>query len=102
MDVERQRATSGHPLKPRAVRRRIDRVLKRSIKFSLGNRKPAVEYALRWGRNLDAKKADEFIGMYVNELTLDYGERGRRAVELFLAQGAEAGLVPPVEVAFTE
>ena len=57
---------------------------------------------MKYAGGMDKERADKFVGMYVNELTLDYGERGRTAVEQFLARGAEAGLVPPVELAFCD
>src|SRR5688572_15517671 len=69
-------------------------VLKRSIQFSLDHRKPAVEYALRFGRDLNRELADQFVGMYVNHWTIDYGPRGREAITRLLAEGARAGLVP--------
>ena len=72
-------------------------VLKRSIQYSLDHRKPAVDYALKFGRDLDRNLADQFVGMYVNEWTLDYGPRGREAITRLLREGAAAGLVPPVE-----
>ena len=71
-------------------------VLKRSIQFSLDNRAKAVEYALQFGRDLDVKLADKFVGMYVNHWTVDYGARGREAITLLLSEGAKAGLVPNV------
>jgi 1,4-dihydroxy-6-naphthoate synthase len=71
-------------------------VLKRSIQFSLDNRAKAVEYALKFGRDLDRKLADRFVGMYVNDWTLDYGPRGREAITVLLTRGARAGLVPDV------
>jgi 1,4-dihydroxy-6-naphthoate synthase len=55
-----------------------------------------VEYALRFGRDLDRDLADQFVGMYVNDWTLDYGPRGREAITRLLRDGAEAGLVPDV------
>jgi 1,4-dihydroxy-6-naphthoate synthase len=70
--------------------------LKRSIEYSLEHRSEAVEYALQFGRDLDRKLADQFVGMYVNKWTLDYGPRGREAITLLLKRGAEAGLVPDV------
>lgn len=73
--------------------RRIDRVLKRSVQFSLDHRAAAVEHALQWGRGLDRAKGDKFVGMYVNELTLDTGGIGRPAIERYLAQAAELGLI---------
>ena len=77
--------------------------MKTSIQYSLDNRKEAVEYALKFGRGLDEQLADRFVGMYVNEWTLDYGPRGREAVRRILAEGAAAGLVPEVgEIDFVE
>jgi 1,4-dihydroxy-6-naphthoate synthase len=69
-------------------------ILKRSIQYSLAHRKPAVEYALRFGRDLNRDLADQFVGMYVNDWTLDYGPRGREAITRLLTEGARAGLVP--------
>ena len=71
-------------------------VLKASIRYSLDHRAQAVEYALRFGRDLDRTLADRFVGMYVNEWTLDYGPRGREAISRLLREGARAGLVPGV------
>jgi len=72
----------------------ITSILKQSIRYSLEHRAEAVEYALRFGRDLDRPLADRFVGMYVNDWTVDYGEAGRRAISLFLGEGARAGLVP--------
>jgi len=72
-------------------------VLKRSIRFSLDHRAQAVDYALQFGRDLDRSLADKFVGMYVNDWTLDYGVRGREAITTLLKRGADAGLVPPVD-----
>jgi 1,4-dihydroxy-6-naphthoate synthase len=71
-------------------------VLKQSIRYSLDHRDKAVEYALKFGRDLDRNLADKFVGMYVNEWTLDYGPRGREAITALLKRGARAGLVPDV------
>jgi len=71
-------------------------VLKQSIQFSLDHRKPAVDYALRFGRDLNRQLADQFVGMYVNHWTIDYGPRGREAITRLLKEGARAGLVPDV------
>lgn len=71
-------------------------VLKQSIRHSLDHRAPAVEYALKFGRDLDRALADRFVGMYVNDWTLDYGARGREAITRLLKEGAKAGLVPDV------
>ncbi|MEM6822777.1 MAG: MqnA/MqnD/SBP family protein [Verrucomicrobiota bacterium] len=78
----------------------IASILKESIEHGLQHRKAAVLHALPLGRGLDEAKADKFIGMYVNDLTVDYGERGRAAVQEFLKRGYEAGLIPQVDVEF--
>jgi 1,4-dihydroxy-6-naphthoate synthase len=58
---------------------------------------------MQYGRGLDVSTADEFIGMYVNDWTLDYGDRGREAISLLLRRGVEAGIVPPIdEVEFVD
>ncbi|HHQ48058.1 MAG TPA: ABC transporter substrate-binding protein, partial [Acidobacteria bacterium] len=61
---------------------RVARLLRESIEYSLSHRQEALDYAMEYGRGLDRAKADRFVGMYVNDLTVSYGERGRRAVEL--------------------
>jgi 1,4-dihydroxy-6-naphthoate synthase len=71
-------------------------ILKASIQFSLNHRAEAVEYALKYGRDLDRTLADKFVGMYVNDWTLDYGPKGREAISRLLGEGAKAGLVPDV------
>ena len=80
----------------RPAMRQVTGILKRSIEYSLSHREPAVEYALRFGRDLDRQLADRFVGMYVNDWTLDYGPRGREAITRLLEEGARAGLVPDV------
>jgi 1,4-dihydroxy-6-naphthoate synthase len=75
----------------------VTNILKRSIQYSLDHRAEAVEYSLQFGRDLDRKLADQFVGMYVNHWTLDYGERGRAAIARLLGDGAKAGIVPPIE-----
>jgi 1,4-dihydroxy-6-naphthoate synthase len=70
--------------------------MKNSILYSLDNHGEAVQYALKFGRGLDLQLADRFVGMYVNEWTLDYEKRGREAVRRLLAEGAAAGLLPEV------
>jgi 1,4-dihydroxy-6-naphthoate synthase len=80
-------------LGPEAMQEVTD-ILKRSIQFSLDHRGPAVDYALKYGRDLDRGLADRFVGMYVNQWTLDYGPRGREAITRLLKEGAAAGLVP--------
>jgi 1,4-dihydroxy-6-naphthoate synthase len=74
--------------------REVNRLLKASIEYGLAHRQPALEYALQFGRGLDRSKADRFVGMYVNDWTLDFGERGRRAVRELLARGHSSGVIP--------
>ena len=71
-----------------------------SIAYALEHRAEAVAYAMQFGRGLDQAKTDRFVGMYVNELTLQYGERGRKAVHLLLEEGGAQGLIPKVTVEF--
>jgi 1,4-dihydroxy-6-naphthoate synthase len=76
-------------------------ILYASIKYGLDHRAAGVEHALPLGRGLDRALADKFIGMYVNELTLDYGERGKKGVREFLDRAHQAGLIPaPVALEF--
>ncbi len=92
------------PLGGNAIRRdlgrehcaRIADIVRASIRYGLAHREEAVGYALRYGRDLDRGLADRFVGMYVNEWTVDYGPRGREAIARLLGEGAAAGLVPPV------
>jgi len=81
---------------------RLSRLLHDSIAYALAHREEALEYAMQFGRGLDRAKADRFVGMYVNELTLDYGARGREAVRRLLAEAGEKGLAPKVKVEFVE
>ncbi|WP_457640513.1 MqnA/MqnD/SBP family protein [Persephonella sp.] len=71
----------------------ISEILRESIKYSLAYRDEAVDYALKYARGMTKDKADRFIGMYVNDLTVDYGERGRKAIELFLKEAYEKGFI---------
>lgn len=80
----------------------VHRLLKASIEYGLEHRRDALEYALQFGRGLDADSADRFVGMYVNDWTLDFGEAGRRAVQLLLERGHQAGVVPLVSPEFVE
>lgn len=81
--------------------REIAAILKQSIEYSLAHRTEAVEYALRFARDMGADLADKFVGMYVNDWTLDYGEKGRTAVRELLHRGHRAGLVlDPGEIDF--
>lgn len=73
---------------------KVSRILHDSIAYSLAHRDEALDYALQYGRGLDRAKADTFVGMYVNQLTLDYGERGRTAVQRMLDEAYEKGLLP--------
>lgn len=72
----------------------VERLLHASIKYGLEHREEALEYALKYGRDLDRGKADKFVGMYVNDWTLDFGPRGREAVARFLAMGHQQGILP--------
>ena len=80
----------------RPAMREITAVIRQSIRYSLDHRSAAVDHALAYARDMGRELADRFVGMYVNEWTLDYGPRGRQAIELLLRRGAEAGLVPPL------
>jgi 1,4-dihydroxy-6-naphthoate synthase len=73
---------------------RVSRMLRASIAYGLKHRASALSHAAQYGRELEPAQIDEFVGMYVNERTLDYGEDGRRAVQLFLDRGYESGLIP--------
>lgn len=72
----------------------VARDLRASIAYGLDHRAQALEHALRYARGLEARQADEFVGMYVNDFTLDYGERGRRGVMELLERAAAAGIIP--------
>ena len=74
--------------------RDVNRLLKESIRYGLAHRQEALDYALQYGRDLDRAKADTFVGMYVNDWTLDFGPRGRKAVQELLARGHAAGVIP--------
>ena len=78
----------------------LSRLLHDSIAYGLEHRDEAVEYAMQFGRGLDRSRTDRFVGMYVNDLTLEYGQRGRAAVERLLGDGERAGLLPPVHIEF--
>ena len=80
---------------------RVSRLLHDSIAYALSHRREAVEYALQFGRGLDRDRTDRFVGMYVNDLTLEYGERGRLGLKRLMAEAFERGLIPkPVPVEF--
>ena len=83
--------------------RKISRHLRDSIAYGLEHRVGALDHAMQYARGLDRSKADTFVGMYVNDWTLDYGDRGRQAVRLFLQRGVDAGLITkPVTVEFVD
>lgn len=74
--------------------REVTRLLNESIRYGLEHRAEALDYALQWGRDLDRARADQFVGMYVNDWTLDFGPRGRQAVTELLARGHACGVIP--------
>jgi 1,4-dihydroxy-6-naphthoate synthase len=74
--------------------RRVSRLLRESIQYGLAHREDALSHAMRYGRDLDRPLTDRFVGMYVNDWTLDYGARGREAVRLLLQRGHAAGILP--------
>src|SRR5256714_10195 len=81
--------------------REVSSLLKESIQYSLDHREDALQYAMQFARDMDPALADRFVAMWVNDLTLDYGERGREAVRRLLKEGYERGIIPqPVEVEF--
>ncbi len=83
--------------------REVSRLLKASIQYALDHRKDALNHALNYARDMDLALADRFVGMYVNDWTLDYGPRGREAVRRLLAEAYKAGVIPnPVNVEFVE
>ena len=82
--------------------RDVQRLLKESIQYALDHREDALAYALQFGRGLDEAAADRFVGMYVNEWTLDFGDAGRESVRLLLQRGHAAGMVPLVRPEFVE
>ena len=90
------------PLGGNAIRRelgpeliaQVTRALRQSIQYALDHREPALAYAMQFARDLDTQMADRFVGMYVNERTLDYGEDGKEAVRRLLDMGYRAGIIP--------
>jgi len=88
---------------PRELQKKVSRHLRASIAYGLGHRESALDHAMRFARGLDRGKADTFVGMYVNDWTLDYGERGRAAIRLFLDEGVKSGIITrPVTVEFVD
>jgi 1,4-dihydroxy-6-naphthoate synthase len=85
------------------LQKKVSRHLRESIAYGLDHRKNALDHAMRFARGLDRGKADTFVGMYVNDWTLDYGDKGRRAIRLFLDEGVKAGVITrPVTVEFVD
>ncbi len=85
------------------LKQKVSRHLKASIAYGLDHRTSALDHAMRYARGLERRDADTFVGMYVNEWTLDYGERGREAIRLFLQRGVESGIIPhPVTIEFVD
>jgi 1,4-dihydroxy-6-naphthoate synthase len=79
------------------------KLLQDSIKYSLANRAAALEYAMQFARDLKKQQADKFVGMYVNDLTVDYGENGRKALRLLFERAFEAKIIAqPVVPEFVE
>jgi len=88
---------------PRDVQKKVSRHLRESIAYGLDHRKNALDHAMRFARGLDRSKADTFVGMYVNDWTLDYGPRGRESVRRLLDEAHRANIIPsPVAVEFVE
>lgn len=82
---------------------RVSELIRQSIQYSLDHREEAVSYALQFARDMEPQKADTFVGMYVNDWTLDYGDKGRKAVKILLNEGYEKGIIDvPVHVDFLD
>jgi len=97
------------PLGGNAIRRslgpelmaKVGAALRESIQYALDHREEALNYAMQFARDLDSRSADKFVGMYVNQRTLDYGADGREAVRRLLEMGHQAGIIPhPAKVEF--
>jgi 1,4-dihydroxy-6-naphthoate synthase len=81
----------------------VSKLLRESINYSLTHRDDALQYAMQFARDMDPGLADRFVAMWVNELTLDYTERGREAVRLLLEEGYKKRIIPhKVQVDFVE
>lgn len=82
---------------------KVSKCLHRSIEYSMENREDALAYAMQFARDMQPELADRFVAMWVNDLTLDYGERGREGVRRLLKEGYEAGIIPnEVKIDFVE
>lgn len=97
------------PLGGNAIRRdlgatgmkEVTELLRESIRYGLDHRKEALKHAEQYGRDLDEARTDKFVGMYVNDWTIDFGQRGREAVATLLDRGYRAGIIPnPVQLEF--
>ena len=83
--------------------RKVTRLVRQSIQHSLDNRAEALDYAMIYARDMETKTADQFVGMYVNEYTIDYGDSGREGVRELLKRGYESGIISqPVDIEFVE
>ena len=83
--------------------KQVSQLLRESIRYSLDNREDALQYAMQFARDMDIELADRFVAMWVNDLTLDYTERGREAVARLLTEGFERGIIPNrVDIEFVE
>jgi 1,4-dihydroxy-6-naphthoate synthase len=99
------------PMGGNAVRRdlgeatigQVSDLLKQSVQYALENREDAMAYAMQFARDMDPALAERFVGLWVNEMTLDYGDRGREAVRRLLREGHEQGIISTdVDVQFVE
>ena len=81
---------------PEDVKRKASKHLKQSIEYSLAHRPEALDYALAFGRGLTRDVADRFVGLWVNDRTVDMGEEGKKSIREFLGRGESLGLIPPV------
>lgn len=76
---------------------KIRRLIRSSVRYALEHKKEALEYALPFARGLDREKAEQFVGLYVNDLTVDCGRRGQKAIKVLLERGAQLGFIKPVD-----
>lgn len=84
-----------------ATIQRISQLLRESIEYGLAHRQVAVRHSMKYGRGMEESLTDQFVGMYVNDYTIDYGDKGREAVRLLLQRAHQAGIIPaPVQLEF--
>jgi 1,4-dihydroxy-6-naphthoate synthase len=84
-----------------ALARTLSRGLKESIAYGYSHQEKSIPYALQWGRGISTTLGEKFVKMYVSDLTIDMGQKGKDALELLFARGAEKGLIPrmpPIEL----